>query len=284
MKLGIAFCCVVVVALLVVSAAANHQDETAKNPWKSADDAAEIIAIYKHIMRTAPEHVLHMEFEDIDVHIDCDSEHDTDKLLQAPVLTWNAEDNALYTVMMVDPDAPLKLSPTMRSWNHWTVVNVKGSNSGKPLQGDTLYEYVPPTPPRGTGVHRYVTLIFKQPRELTEDHLKAEQHDEDKILKRHSFRRHRGGFNPTTWLEHREVEGGTEFELVSAHWFKVQFTADSWYAGKYAGRQQKARTEEDEIDARQEVLAKNMKAALKKRPHAQKRQPTNTAKPLKDEL
>lgn len=36
------------------------------------------------------------------------------------------EVNEKFTLVMVDPDAPSKSSPTQRSWLHWLVVNIKG--------------------------------------------------------------------------------------------------------------------------------------------------------------
>ena len=43
------------------------------------------------------------------------------------------------------------------------MVNIPGSNIAK---GDTLSEYIGSGPPQGTGLHRYVMLIFKQPGKI----------------------------------------------------------------------------------------------------------------------
>jgi large subunit ribosomal protein L35 len=32
----------------------------------------------------------------------------------------------LYTLLMVDPDAPSRENPVKRSWLHWMVVNIPG--------------------------------------------------------------------------------------------------------------------------------------------------------------
>ncbi|KAK6743742.1 hypothetical protein RB195_010813 [Necator americanus] len=76
-----------------------------------------------------------------------------------PKLTWDAEPGALYTVIMTDPDAPSRKEATFREWHHWLVTNVPGNEIGK---GDVLSEYVGSGPPKGTGLHRYVFLIYKQ--------------------------------------------------------------------------------------------------------------------------
>ena len=47
----------------------------------------------------------------------------------------------------------------MREFKHWLVVNVPGSNIA---EGDTLTAYVGSGAPKGTGLHRYVLLVYKQ--------------------------------------------------------------------------------------------------------------------------
>ncbi|CAI4232275.1 unnamed protein product [Auanema sp. JU1783] len=76
-----------------------------------------------------------------------------------PKLSWEAESDALYTVIMTDPDAPSRKEPTYREWHHWLVVNVPGNDISK---GDTISEYIGSGPPQGTGLHRYVFLVYKQ--------------------------------------------------------------------------------------------------------------------------
>jgi protein FLOWERING LOCUS T len=64
----------------------------------------------------------------------------------------------LYTLMMVDPDAPSPDKPTAREWLHWLVVNISQLDVD---QGIDLCEYMGPAPLEGT--HRYVFLLFEQP-------------------------------------------------------------------------------------------------------------------------
>lgn len=79
---------------------------------------------------------------------------------------WPAEPDTLYTVCMTDPDAPSRQQPKYREWHHWLVVNVPGNDIGK---GEILSEYVGSGPPKGTGLHRYVLVIYKQPGKITPD-------------------------------------------------------------------------------------------------------------------
>jgi len=84
-------------------------------------------------------------------------------------ITWAAEEGALYTLVLTDPDAPSRQQPKYREWHHWLVVNIPGNELAK---GDTLSEYVGSGPPKGTGLHRYVFLVYKQPTKLAPDEKK----------------------------------------------------------------------------------------------------------------
>ncbi|KAK3871342.1 hypothetical protein Pcinc_023507 [Petrolisthes cinctipes] len=81
-------------------------------------------------------------------------------------LSWPCEDGALYTVCMTDPDAPSRENPKFREWHHWLVVNVPGCDVAK---GETLSPYLGSGPPKDTGLHRYVYLVYKQNGKLTCD-------------------------------------------------------------------------------------------------------------------
>lgn len=76
-----------------------------------------------------------------------------------PELSWMAEPNGLYTICMTDPDAPSREDPQFREWHHWLVVNVPSYEVRK---GKVLSAYVGAGPPKDTGLHRYVLLVYKQ--------------------------------------------------------------------------------------------------------------------------
>jgi len=44
-----------------------------------------------------------------------------------PCLEWTPEENALYTVILTDPDAPSRVDPKFRENHHWLVVNIPGN-------------------------------------------------------------------------------------------------------------------------------------------------------------
>ncbi|XP_038641408.1 phosphatidylethanolamine-binding protein 4 isoform X1 [Scyliorhinus canicula] len=69
-----------------------------------------------------------------------------------------------YVLIMVDPDAPSKENPKYRFWRHWLVTNILGEDlQAGVIQGTVLSEYRPPTPPSGTGYHRYQFFLYEQP-------------------------------------------------------------------------------------------------------------------------
>ncbi|XP_061115305.1 phosphatidylethanolamine-binding protein 4 isoform X1 [Conger conger] len=73
-----------------------------------------------------------------------------------------------YVLMMVDPDAPSRCSPTRAHWRHWLVADIAGSDLKKgDFKGSVLSEYRRPTPPRNSGLHRYQFMLFEQPADET---------------------------------------------------------------------------------------------------------------------
>lgn len=76
-----------------------------------------------------------------------------------PCLEWTADADAFYTLIMNDPDAPSRKEPKFGEWHHWLLTNIPGCNVAS---GDVMSEYVGSGPPKDTGLHRYVFLVFKQ--------------------------------------------------------------------------------------------------------------------------
>ncbi|XP_075413327.1 phosphatidylethanolamine-binding protein 4 [Tenrec ecaudatus] len=85
--------------------------------------------------------------------------------LQPIVRFQGAIEDATYTLIMVDPDAPSRTSPTARFWRHWLVTDINGTDLKKgQIQGQELSSYHPPSPPAHTGFHRYQFFIYLQQR------------------------------------------------------------------------------------------------------------------------
>jgi len=77
-----------------------------------------------------------------------------------PTVDWPVEDGAYYVLCMTDPDAPSRQQPKYREWHHWLVGNIPGTDI---VSGDVLSQYVGAGPPKETGLHRYVFVLYKQP-------------------------------------------------------------------------------------------------------------------------
>lgn len=78
---------------------------------------------------------------------------------ETPEVTFEADHDAFYTLIMTDPDAPSRKNPIRREFHHWLVGNIPGNSVNK---GNVLSAYVGSGPPKNTGLHRYVFLVYKQ--------------------------------------------------------------------------------------------------------------------------
>ncbi|XP_015423008.1 PREDICTED: phosphatidylethanolamine-binding protein 1, partial [Myotis davidii] len=79
-------------------------------------------------------------------------------------ISWDGLDSSkLYTLVLTDPDAPSRKDPKFRQWHHFLVVNMKGNDISS---GTVLSDYVGSGPPKGTGLHRYVWLVYEQAKPL----------------------------------------------------------------------------------------------------------------------
>lgn len=87
-----------------------------------------------------------------------------------PTISWESpaeKDSPLYTLIFTDPDASIsRANPALREILHWLVVNIPSGNVEK---GEVLADFLPSGPPKGTGNHRYVYLLFKQQQKIVLD-------------------------------------------------------------------------------------------------------------------
>lgn len=101
-----------------------------------------------------------------------------------PVITFapGSDDNpdSTYTLAFLDPDAPSRADPKFGPFRHWVITGLKapgaeaiaqlakdagGSPIGAKSDKPATTPYRPPGPGPGTGVHRYVFLLFREPSE-----------------------------------------------------------------------------------------------------------------------
>lgn len=84
----------------------------------------------------------------------------------SPMLEWKAAKDTFYTLLFTEVDAPSREDTSLKEWCHWLVVNIPESDVAK---GTVVMEYQGSGPGQGSGLHRYVYLLFKQPDKLTFD-------------------------------------------------------------------------------------------------------------------
>src|SRR5690242_7999841 len=114
-------------------------------------------ALIPEILPSHPKRPLQVRFGDLAIEPGSSATPSQVRELPA-VVDWAAENGQLYTVMMIDPDAPQRERPTNRDWLHWLVINVPG---GHISQGQTIAEYIGAAPPKGSGKHRYILAVFQ---------------------------------------------------------------------------------------------------------------------------
>lgn len=121
--------------------------------------------VVPQIIPAAPTQTLSVTYPS-GVVVDGGNELTPTQVKDTPQLSWPCEPDALYTVVFADADAPSRKDPKLRSWRHWLVVNIPRTNLAA---GDEVSEFVGSGPPQGTGLHRYVFLVYKQPGNITVD-------------------------------------------------------------------------------------------------------------------
>jgi phosphatidylethanolamine-binding protein (PEBP) family uncharacterized protein len=76
------------------------------------------------------------------------------RVQDAPLITWTTLPNSgtFYTYICFDPDS------SVPAWIHMLVVNCSTDSLDS---GTTIFEWMPPSPPPGTGAHRYIFALYK---------------------------------------------------------------------------------------------------------------------------
>ncbi|XP_040194419.1 phosphatidylethanolamine-binding protein 4-like [Rana temporaria] len=95
----------------------------------------------------------------------------------APQIKFHdARPEYLYTLIMVDPDAPNRAKPIHRFWRHWLVTDILGKDlQNGVVTGIIQSKYYRPKPLHLTGFHRYQFLIYKQHPKVSPSLLPSER-------------------------------------------------------------------------------------------------------------
>ncbi|XP_077287533.1 mitochondrial ribosomal protein L38 isoform X1 [Arctopsyche grandis] len=91
---------------------------------------------------------------------------------KAPYVQFDAEEDTLWTLLLTNLDG--HLTEPNKEYIHWCVSNIPGNNLSK---GDTIVDYLQPIPPKGTGYHRYVFVLYKQTKKMDFEMIKVAAND-----------------------------------------------------------------------------------------------------------
>lgn len=73
---------------------------------------------------------------------------------EQPDIKYEFMPNNYYTLIMYDPNA------VNGNYIHWLIINIKSIRSEE--DGDIIFTYKGPAPPKGTGIHNYIFEIYIQ--------------------------------------------------------------------------------------------------------------------------
>ncbi|XP_060600894.1 phosphatidylethanolamine-binding protein homolog F40A3.3-like [Ruditapes philippinarum] len=76
-----------------------------------------------------------------------------------PSVTIEQDASEFFTLICHDPDAPSREDPKFGEFQHWLVMNITNNDINT---GEELTTYIGSGAPKGTGLHRYIFLLFKQ--------------------------------------------------------------------------------------------------------------------------
>ncbi|OMJ19285.1 OV-16 antigen [Smittium culicis] len=77
-----------------------------------------------------------------------------------PTVNYNSNANDLYTLALVDPDAPSRANPTRAQVVHFLSINIKGNDTQSGYSGSLTY--LPTRPFVGCGRKRFVFVLARQ--------------------------------------------------------------------------------------------------------------------------
>ncbi|PGH11817.1 hypothetical protein AJ80_06975 [Polytolypa hystricis UAMH7299] len=86
-----------------------------------------------------------------------------------PLLPSDDTSSFFYTLILTDPDAKSRKHPIWSEYCHWILTNASSpelihhhnTNTNTKTKHRILKKYLPPSPPPGTGLHRYVFVLLR---------------------------------------------------------------------------------------------------------------------------
>jgi len=157
--------------LLCSVVAAGHKKNSSPSSSSSLD-AIKTEGIVPDVIDTVPNSPINITYEN-NIQVNFGNMISRSQAMNFPTnLQWESNPDKFYTLAMIDPDAPSRKAPIFGEYLHWMVVNIEGgggADAGDSKKDENIYNgtvlatYRPPGPPQGSGLHRYVFLMYEQP-------------------------------------------------------------------------------------------------------------------------
>ncbi|KAI1121125.1 phosphatidylethanolamine-binding protein [Nemania abortiva] len=134
---------------------------------------------------------------------------------QAPTLTFGPEadapEDASYSFILTDPDAPTPDDPKFAFWRHYVLSGLRPQNAVDAVAaGSELTAYLGPGPKDDSKPHRYLFLLYREPKGLSLT--KADVGGEEFVQRR--------SFKPAEFAEQHGLR------LVGVNW--MYCAGDGW--------------------------------------------------------
>ena len=138
-----------------------------------------------------------------------------------------SHNHGLYTIILTDPDARDRHKHEFREWVHFVKMNASGSDLAG--TGDEIVQYVGSGPPKGSGIHRYVWLVYEQ--EHGKINVKASNTGQEKLISAGGK-----GEGRTKWKAMRFAAHNKLGPLVAGTYYNAKYDAFvpklyAWLAG-----------------------------------------------------
>lgn len=85
----------------------------------------------------------------------------------APEINFSSDPDSMWTLLLTNPDG--HFTDQEAEYVHWFVGNIPGNNISK---GECIVDYLQPFPPKGTGFHRMIFVLYKQEKKMDFSHFR----------------------------------------------------------------------------------------------------------------
>jgi hypothetical protein len=172
-RLLLAVLCVCCCARAVVGGKKSKLPTAADGtPIAKTKEMFEKYGIYPDHVDQLPETYPYVEWKETDTPLLATGHVAADSTKGMPEIDFRRREGFFYTVAFLDIDFPSRINPSMGQWMQWFVMNVPwNENPWNPKAGEHVVAYSPIHPGPGTGIHRYVFLVYEHAK-LIEDTMK----------------------------------------------------------------------------------------------------------------